>query len=362
MIQEWLILVLNLVVTVMAVVLTTLAVRLHSNSGFAGASLYSLISFGENLSGIVMFYTKLETSIGAVARLKNFSDKVQPEDRDGEDIVPPEQWPQQGVVELNGVSASYTSSREEDQTDETPNLALCDIRLTIRGGEKVAVCGRTGSGKSSFIALLLKLLDPHPESRDNTLIDKMSLHRIDRRTLRERIIAVPQETVFLPDGSTFRENLDPLDVSTREECDAVLAALKLSNFVQERGGLDASMSAGTFSAGQRQLMSLGRALLRRYVRSRKLGVGSGGSDRGILLLDEVSSSVDQDTERLMQEIIRAEFQDFTVIAVSHRLDMIMEFDTVVVMDTGEIVEVGNPRTLAAEEGTRFADLVRAGAK
>ena len=107
MIQEWLNLVLNLVVMVLAVVLVSLSLRLRSNSAFAGASLYSLITLGENLAGIVMFYTKLETSIGAIARLKTFSDTVKPEDRDEEDIIPLKQWPETGVVELTDVSASY---------------------------------------------------------------------------------------------------------------------------------------------------------------------------------------------------------------------------------------------------------------
>ena len=77
-------------------------------------------------------------------------------------------------------------------------------------------------------------------------------------------------------------------------------------------------------------------------------------------MDEVSSSVDHETERVMQEIIRTEFKDYTVVAVSHRLDMIMDFDRVVVMDTGEIVEVGNPIMLSQKEGSRFGDLVKAG--
>jgi ABC-type multidrug transport system fused ATPase/permease subunit len=121
------------------------------------------------------------------------------------------------------------------------------------------------------------------------------------------------------------------------------------------------MSASTFSAGQRQLLSLGRALLRRRIRARSLGLGGGGSDGGILLLDEVSSSVDGETERVMQEVIRVEFGGYTVVAVSHRLEMVMDFDRVVVMDTGEIVEVGNPIVLAGETGSRFGDLVRAAA-
>lgn len=107
MIQQWLNVVLELVVAVLATVLTALAVQLHSNSGFTGASLVTLMSFGENLSGIVIFFTRLETSIGAIARLKTFNETVKPEDKDGEDLVPPEDWPQKGVIEMKGISASY---------------------------------------------------------------------------------------------------------------------------------------------------------------------------------------------------------------------------------------------------------------
>ncbi len=246
-----------------------------------------------------------------------------------------------------------------DGTSGIPNLALRNIHLTVNSGEKVAICGRTGSGKSSLIALLLKLLDPLSETAGNAVIDNTPLHRINRPVLRQRIIAVPQEAVFLPEGSTFQANLDPSNISTLEECQAVLAAVGLWKFVQERGGLDAGMSAGTLSAGQRQLMSLGRALLRRRIRARNLGIGGGGSDRGILLLDEVTSNVDHETERVILDIIRVEFKDYTVIAVSHRLETVMEFDRVIVMDTGEIVEVGNPMVLAREAGTRFGDLVKA---
>lgn len=107
MIQEWLNLVLGLVVMSLAVMMVTLSVRLHSNSAFAGASLYSLITLGENLTGIVLYWTRLETSIGAIARLKTFSQTVKPEDKEEEDVIPPEQWPEMGVVELKGVSACY---------------------------------------------------------------------------------------------------------------------------------------------------------------------------------------------------------------------------------------------------------------
>lgn len=248
----------------------------------------------------------------------------------------------------------------EDRDSAVTNLALRNIHLMINSGEKIAICGRTGSGKSSLIALLLKILDPMSATAENIWIDDLPLHRLDRSVLRQRIIAVPQEAVFLPDGSTFQANLDVSEEATREECEAVLAAVGLWKFIEERGGLDAGMSASTFSAGQRQLMSLGRALLKRSIRKQKSGTNT--KHGGILLLDEVSSSVDKETERVMQEIIRTEFKDYTVIAVSHRLDMIMDFDRVVVMDTGEIVEVGNPVVLAREVESKFGDLVRAGNK
>lgn len=107
MTQQWLNLVLDLLVMCLVAVLTTLAVRLHSNSAFAGASLVTLMSFGQNMGGIVIFYTRLETSIGAIARLKAFSEDVKPEDQPHEDVVPPVQWPQQGVITFKGAAASY---------------------------------------------------------------------------------------------------------------------------------------------------------------------------------------------------------------------------------------------------------------
>jgi ABC-type multidrug transport system fused ATPase/permease subunit len=368
MIQEWLNLVPNLVVMAIAAVLTTLAVRLHSNSAFAGASLYSLMTLGESLSGIVIYYTRLETSIGAIARLKSFNEIVTPEDRDGpgeEDIVPDTNWPDRGLVELRGVSARYKSTTVSESDSESnsnsvvsgstkPPLALKNITLTIYPGEKVAICGRTGSGKSSFLALLLKLLDPLPSTGNNNhdqeppvLIDNTPLHRIHRATLRQRLIAVPQDPVFLPDGSSFRANLDPTNTATPAECQRVLEAVGLWEFVQERAeGLHAPVTAATLSAGQRQLFSLGRAVLRAMIRLRPStssspGEGSDNQDQG----GGSSSST--------------KFRHYTIIAVSHRLEMIMDFDRVVVMDRGEVVEVGNPAALKGAPGSRFGELVAA---
>lgn len=257
-------------------------------------------------------------------------------------------------------SGSDCESKRSD-ADETQQLALRDLSLTIASGEKVAICGRSGSGKSSTLLLLLRLLDPVPSTAQNIWIDGTPLHKMDRHVLRQRLIAVPQESVFLPDGSTFQDNLDPLGTSSALECHSVLETVGLWGFVGDRGGLSAGMTAETLSQGQKQLFSLGRAILRRRSRRARAREDKGGptaaaEDGGILLLDEVSSSVDVDTDRTMQGIIQREFAGYTIVMVSHRLDMVMDFDRVIVMDKGAVVETGNPRALAKTGESRFKEL------
>jgi ABC-type multidrug transport system fused ATPase/permease subunit len=407
MIQRWLLFVLNVVVAVIAVVVVALATQLRANQGFTGASLVTIMSFGDTLANIIRCYTQLETSIGAVSRLKTFSDTTHPEDLAGKDVVPPESWPERGLIEIRNVSASYGDSQStadvdhEDEGDAPNNddeksprrpgtpslsLALHNLSLTIQPGEKVAICGRSGSGKSSTILLLLRLLDPvHSSSSDSSAepssafsssgpcpsesptatptlsIDSIPLSTIDRSTLRRRVIAVPQDAVFLPDGTPFRANLDPYGDGTPDDCRAVLEAVELWPFVEDKGGLEAGMVADSLSQGQKQLFSLARAMLRRRIRGKVvegmgLAGGKGEREGGVLLLDEVSSSVDVDTDRAMQKIIKREFEGYTIVMVSHRLDMVMDFDKVLVMDAGKVVEAGPPRELVEREGGRFRDL------
>ncbi|KAI1338782.1 P-loop containing nucleoside triphosphate hydrolase protein [Xylariaceae sp. FL0016] len=356
MIQRWLEFMLQLLVAVLALAVVTLATQLGSNTAITGASLVTLMSFGEGLSYIVTNYTMLETSIGAVSRLKTFSDKVKPEDLESEDTTPSPQWPDRGHVVLSGVSASYTDAISSGPTTtDNQHLALKNIDLTLAGGEKVAICGRSGSGKSSFILLLLRILEPLASAAGTMMIDDIPLDRIDRATLRQRIIAVPQDAVFLPDGTSFKENLDiASDGAMDDDCRSVLEKVDLWTFVERHGGLGGPMHADTLSQGQKQLFSLARAVLRRRMRSNVNGASN--RDGGVLLLDEVNSSVDQDTDRTMQEIIRREFEAYTVVMVSHRLDAVMDFDKVVVLEQGSVTEIGSPRVLVDTDGSKFRGL------
>ncbi|KAE8555722.1 hypothetical protein EYB25_000420 [Talaromyces marneffei] len=372
MIQRWLGFTLQLVVAGLAVVFVTLATQLRSNSAFTGANLITLMSFGDQLTLLVQQYTLPKTSIGAVSRLKNFSEKVESENLAEEDVVPPREWPLKGGIEIHGLSASYgikkdgasgelndrSSDDDDSNSARSAHLAIKEMTLSIAPGEKVAICGSSGSGKSSTVLLLLKLLDPLPSTAQNITIDSTPLHKIDRQTLRQRIIAIPQDPIFLPDGTSFQANLDPFTASTYAECRAVLETVGIWPVIADRGGLAAGLAFDTLSAGQKQLFCLARAVLRARIRARErvAKFGESVAPSGILILDEVSSSVDQDTDHAMQSIICAEFEGYTIVMVSHRLEMVMEFDTMVVMEKGKIIKTGPPKELLKWEEGRFRKL------
>lgn len=345
MVQQWLTLVLNLVTAALAVLIVGLAVRLRGSVsvGLTAVSLIQLITLAENLKVLIQFWTSLETSIGAVARIKNFSEETPDERLPGEDREPPADWPARGAIEIRGLSASYGEDLEQ--------IALDGVTLSIRPGEKVGICGRTGSGKSSLLLSLLRLL---PSTHGTVLVDGVDLAALPRDTVRSRLIAVSQDLFFLP--GTMRQNLDPYrDYDDGENgtaraddhrLEAALRRVRLWDAVAEAGGLGSEFDETKLSQGQRQLFSLARALLRRR--------GDGG---GIVLLDEATSSVDAETDALVQRVVREDFSGHTVVSVAHRLETIVDFDRVVILEKGCVAEEGCPRELLARPGgSRFREL------
>ncbi|OHX00813.1 ABC multidrug transporter [Colletotrichum incanum] len=355
--QQWLTLVLDLATSALAVLVVGLAVRLRAtvSVGLTGVSLVQLISFTETLKMLIQFWTSLETSIGAVVRIKNFSEKTTDEVEDDarrRGLVTPSEWrgrvsetdingwPLSGAIELCDVSASYNVPDQSDDEQATTTKALNGISLSVRPGEKIGIVGRTGSGKSSLLLALLRLL---PLSSGTISIDGVPLHSLPLLPLRSALIAITQDQFVLP--GTVRQNLDPFGTVSADDAvvESALARLGLWETIRDNGGLDAEFTEEALSHGQRQLFFLARAILRKDVGR-------------VVLLDEATSSVDAHTERVVKDLIREEFKDHTVIAIAHRLETVADFNRVVVLDKGRVVEAGNPQDLLLQAGGRFREL------
>ncbi|RAK71485.1 P-loop containing nucleoside triphosphate hydrolase protein [Aspergillus fijiensis CBS 313.89] len=330
-IQRWLELVIALLVAGFAVVLVAVAVatRGRLSAGFIGVALLNIVTFTENLQGLIMQWTVLETSIGAVSRVRHFQRTVESEHLDCESFVPPAAWPEHGAIEINDLVASYKSSTSR---------ALDHISLSIRPGTKVGICGRSGSGKSSLISSLFRLIEL---SNGTITIDGQDITTLRRNDLRAQLNCIPQEPFLLPSCSV-RLNIDPGNSSIQDEIliDA-LKKVQVWDVVDALGGLDATITPDSFSPGQKQLLCFARAMVR--------------SEGKILILDEATSSIDTQTDEIMQGLIRTEFASHTVIAIAHRLETIVDFDEVIVMEAGQVKEQGNPQKLLEEKGA-FAEL------
>lgn len=182
------------------------------------------------------------------------------------------------------------------------------------------------SGKSSLLSVLLRLLDIDSGS---ITIDGVDLKTVPREIIRNRLVTVPQD-LFLLSG-TVRLNADPTETIADDLIIAAMMKVKLWDVLEARGGLDADMAKEPLSQGQQQLFCLGCALLRRQSK--------------ILVLDEATSSMDLETAQKIQNLIRVEFRDHTVITVAHRLETIVDSDRVAVLERGRLVEFGDPKLL-----------------
>jgi len=317
-IQRWLNFVLDMVVASIAILLMALTVSLKGkiSPGLLGIALVQVVGLGQLLSDLITFWTLMETSLGAIARVKSFAAETPCEDLPGEDHPPPESWPQAGYIEFKGISASYS---------ETSSPVLDNLSLSISQGQKIGIVGRTGSGKSSLLLTLFRMLDLESGS---IIVDNVDISTLPRQEVRANLIALPQDAFFL--NGTVRLNADPMERCKDAEIEVALGKVGLLDIIVEKGGLGVDMHADFLSHGQRQLFCLARAMLRKST---------------ILVLDEATSSVDIKTDEMMQKLIREEFRGYTIIAVAHRLDSLMDFDKIAVLDKGVLVEFDNPASL-----------------
>ncbi|KAI0423684.1 P-loop containing nucleoside triphosphate hydrolase protein [Xylaria sp. FL1042] len=343
-IQRWLVLVLDLVVAGLAVLLVGLAVALRSkiNPGFLGIALVQLTGLSHALTSLVQFWTLLETSLGAISRIKDFSETTPSESTTEEAREPPSNWLHYGALTFDSVSASY---------EDNGPLILKDVSFSLTGGQRVGIVGRTGSGKSSIVQAILRMINI---KGGKILIDNVDLSTLTGSVVREHIITLTQDPFLFP--ASIRTNIDPLRVFTDEEISTALSKVKLWSVLRDKAGgnnrntkvvLDTCIDADFLSHGQRQLFCLARALLK---------------PGKLLILDEPTSSVDAKTDAQVQEVIRDEFPDHTIIMIAHRLSSLLDFDHILVLDQGSLVEAGNPTELLDNPASRFAKMYHGSAR
>ncbi|KAJ2252699.1 Multidrug resistance-associated protein 1 [Coemansia sp. RSA 455] len=356
-----------------------------------------------NTGMLVEMPSRLRKFSNEIGTFRQFSDLDPEAPYIVEDCRVPSEWPHSGNVEFKNLSVKYGADQD---------YALKNLNITIRPGEKIGIVGRTGAGKSTLAKTLFRLLDSEVEG--SIEIDGHDTAQFGVGDFRPKLGIIPQESTMF--YGTVRRNLDPLNEFTIEDMWAAMIKCGVAELIEPKrkrkstglakelvssgskgkdkdGGKDkdedkdedeeadrlrwekagllmravlflfaskkpkapstkdtkvgVNLTLGPndsrFSGGQRQLFSLCRLLMRK---------------RKVLILDEATAEVDLETDRKMQELIRSEFSECTVLTIAHRLDTIMNSDRIIVMEKGEIAEIGPPHELIANGGM-FAELVKA---
>lgn len=302
------------------------AVATHSTgfipAGFLGLALSYSIEVTNFLKHGVRMIATIEAQMNSVERILYYTDNVEPE---APEYIPdkdpsPGEWPVKGDIELNNISMRYRQGP----------LVLKNLSLKIKGGERVGVCGRTGSGKSSLMVVLFRITEIEDDG-GAIVIDGVNTKEIGTASLRLSLSIIPQDPIIF--SNTVRYNLDPFRTATNEELWEVLEKVQMHEVIAALPlGLEEPVAEGgeNFSQGQRQLLCIARALLR---------------NPKVLVLDEATSSIDNTTDAAIQEMIRENFSGATVLTIAHRLNTIMDSDRILVLDDGRIAEYDSPSRL-----------------
>ncbi|RZC84953.1 hypothetical protein C5167_047738 [Papaver somniferum] len=300
------------------------------SSGFVGMALSYGLSLNVSLVNSIQYQCTLANHIISVERLNQYLHIPSEAPKVIEGKRPLPSWPSVGRVEIVDLKVRYRPS--------TP-LVLQGISCIFEGGQKIGIVGRTGSGKTTMIGALFRLVEP---VGGKVVIDSIDISTIGLHDLRSQLGIIPQDPILF--NGTVRYNLDPLSQHSDLEIWEVLGKCQLEETVREKGdGLDSLVAddGSNWSMGQRQLFCLGRALLRRC---------------RILVLDEATASIDNATDSILQKTIRNEFASCTVITVAHRIPTVMDCTMVLALSDGKIMEYDEPLKLMNLEGSLFAKL------
>eukprot|EP01113_Clastostelium_recurvatum_P036804 TRINITY_DN5307_c0_g1_i12.p1 TRINITY_DN5307_c0_g1~~TRINITY_DN5307_c0_g1_i12.p1 ORF type:complete len:1467 (+),score=254.63 TRINITY_DN5307_c0_g1_i12:503-4903(+) len=340
--------------------------RRFSDPTLLGLALSYTLTVAGNLQWMVRMTSEVESRMNAVERMLHYENLPQESDFGNDDVmhpghvtvmhVPATTWPHAGAIRFNGVYMRYR-----------PGLppVLRNLNINILPRTKVGICGRTGSGKSSLMLCLFRLVELYEGSIE---IDGVNIRTLPHDSLRSRMAIIPQDPVLF--SGTVRSNLDPFSEHTDEDIWNVLRRSGMDKAINQQRSTANDISSTTtstktdvnklvtassgllsavsengenFSVGERQLLCLARALLRKSK---------------IIVLDEATAAVDHETDAFIQRTLRSECADTTVLTIAHRLHTILDYDSIVVMNKGEVAEQGPPQLLAANPTSMFAEMLR----
>ena len=297
----------------------------------AGFAISAALDISASLEWCMRQFSRTEASMIAVERIAEYAEELESEAPQITDVKTDDLWPAQGRIEFKDVYLSYRPSLPP---------VLSGISVAIEPRQKVAIVGRTGAGKSTILLALFCIIEL---SSGQILIDGVDISKIGLKDLRSRLAIVPQEPVLF--SGTLRFNLDPRGAHTDAEIWLVLERTYMREHVaKQEGGLDSAvlLNGENYSVGQRQLLCLTRALLRQSK---------------VIVMDEATASIDLQTDALIQTSLRLNFAAFTLITIAHRINTILDYDRILVLDGGRVVEFGEPQELLADENSAFASLV-----
>ncbi|XP_070482629.1 ATP-binding cassette sub-family C member 8 isoform X5 [Equus przewalskii] len=321
---------------VLIAAVTSISNSLHRelSAGLVGLGLTYALMVSNYLNWMVRNLADMEIQLGAVKRIHGLL-KTEAESYEGllEPSLIPKNWPDQGKIQIQNLSVRYDSSLKP---------VLKHVNALISPGQKIGICGRTGSGKSSFSLAFFRMVDMF-EGR--IIIDGIDIAKLPLHTLRSRLSIILQDPVLF--SGTIRFNLDPEKKCSDSTLWEALEIAQLKLVVKALpGGLDAIITEGgeNFSQGQRQLFCLARAFVRKT---------------SIFIMDEATASIDMATENILQKVVMTAFADRTVVTIAHRVHTILSADLVIVLKRGAILEFDKPEKLLSRKDSIFASFVRA---
>uniref|UniRef100_A0A8C2TGF2 ATP binding cassette subfamily C member 8 n=1 Tax=Coturnix japonica TaxID=93934 RepID=A0A8C2TGF2_COTJA len=322
------------VVLIAAVTSITSCLYSKLSSGLVGLGLTYALMVSNYLNWMVRNLADMEIQLGAVKRIHGLL-KTEAENYEGllSSSQIPQNWPDRGEIQIQNLSVRYDSNLKP---------VLKHVNAHISPGQKIGICGRTGSGKSSFSLAFFRMVDTF-EGR--IIIDGIDIAKLPLQTLRSRLSIILQDPILF--SGTIRFNLDPEKKCTDSMLWEALEIAQLKHVVKALpGGLDAIVTEGgeNFSQGQRQLFCLARAFVRKT---------------SIFIMDEATASIDMATENILQKVVMTAFADRTVVTIAHRVHTILNADLVIVMKRGLILEYDKPEVLLEQEDSVFASFVQA---